>query len=207
MKPEFITFTGIDDRTDLAHAKDLAERFPIEWGVLFSASNSDPRYPCRKTIDDAIKILGKKSAHLCGRHARNAVMGSLPEQVSYGSFSRVQVNGTHLAREILHIMSVRIQAEFIVQVREEGFSFGPIHELYDCSGGKGVVPKNIPPHPGRNQLVGYAGGIGPDTVLDYLSRITGDGPFWIDMESYVRSCGWLDMSKVARVCEMVYGSA
>ena len=38
-KPEFITFTGIDDRTDLVLADFLANRYPIEWGILFSQTN------------------------------------------------------------------------------------------------------------------------------------------------------------------------
>ncbi len=37
-KPEFITLTGLDDRTDLDAAIALSEKYPIEWGVLFSPS-------------------------------------------------------------------------------------------------------------------------------------------------------------------------
>ena len=47
-QPSFITFSGIDDRTDLVRAKELSSRFPIEFGLLFSESNKDSRYPSKQ---------------------------------------------------------------------------------------------------------------------------------------------------------------
>jgi len=38
--PEFITFTGLDDKTDLKHADYLAQIYPIEWGILSSPNRS-----------------------------------------------------------------------------------------------------------------------------------------------------------------------
>lgn len=61
----------------------------------------------------------------------------------------------------------------------------------------------MPPRlPGRR--VGYAGGMGPDTVADYLRLVEeagADGPFWIDMEERVRTDGWFDLDKVERVLD------
>ena len=69
-KPLYITFTGIDDRTDLFRANELAGKYPIEWGVLFSKSNKDSRYPSIQGIKEICENLESKSAHLCGSLAR-----------------------------------------------------------------------------------------------------------------------------------------
>ena len=55
-KPEFITFTGADDHTDVRDMVALSKLYPIEWGILFSISRqgTDPRYP------------GGEAARLCG---------------------------------------------------------------------------------------------------------------------------------------------
>jgi phosphoribosylanthranilate isomerase len=71
--------------------------------------------------------------------------------------------------------------------------------LFDRSGGL------WPPHPGGDRLVGYAGGIGPDNVADVLEQIGATGPYWIDMESGVRTDDRFDLGKCRRVCEAVYG--
>lgn len=52
-QPEFVTFTGIDDRTDLTAADELARQYPIEWGVLFTQSNRDARFPCAQAVAGA----------------------------------------------------------------------------------------------------------------------------------------------------------
>jgi phosphoribosylanthranilate isomerase len=61
----------------------------------------------------------------------------------------------------------------------------------------------LPPYPGRP--VGYAGGIGPDNVVDIIKRINAAGPYWIDMESKIRTDNWLDLKLCRAVCEAVYG--
>ncbi len=43
----------------------------------------------------------------------------------------------------------------------------------------------MPVLPGDGALVGHAGGIGPDSVKDYLERIGGTGDF---LDRYGRSC-------------------
>ena len=45
--PEFVTFTGVDNRTDTNRLIALSHKYPIEWGILFSAANQgeNNRYP------------------------------------------------------------------------------------------------------------------------------------------------------------------
>jgi phosphoribosylanthranilate isomerase len=50
---------------------------------------------------------------------------------------------------------------------------------------------------------GFAGGIGPDNVKRVIREISAkvDAPFWIDMESGVRTDDRFDLNKVRRVLE------
>lgn len=202
-KPEFITFTGIDDRTCLGKADQLARRYPIEWGILFSYNNKDARYPSLQTIDEAMQITGKKSVHLCGRASREFhKKASLPEIVykNLSKIDRMQINGfDYLPYGYFH-------GVFLISQCKEFNHCSSGYQLFDTSGGCGKFPDAIP-KPKTNGLVGYAGGIGPETVEKYLKLIESDNCFWIDMEGKVRTNGWFDLNKVEQVCEIVYGPA
>lgn len=80
-----------------------------------------------------------------------------------------------------------------------------VQMLFDRSGGTGKVPDTWPRHPGGGVQVGYAGGINPDNVLDVIDAIGPDGPYWIDMESGVRTDDWFDLDKCEAVLQAVYG--
>ncbi|MEM1113226.1 MAG: phosphoribosylanthranilate isomerase [Pseudomonadota bacterium] len=207
MKPTFITFTGIDDRTDLYWADELATQYPIEWGVLYSISNQDARYPCAQAIDEILDITGQKAAHLCGRYAREtAASGTLPHVVDHKRISRAQLNGAvYLSK--LEGLEQTYGVRLILQ-RKDTFAGAPVSLLLDASGGQGVMPEHVPPRPPHGPMCGYAGGMGPETVLQYIDMIGGpEVPYWIDMETHVRTDGWFDLGKVQRVCELVYGNA
>lgn len=87
---------------------------------------------------------------------------------------------------------------------EELFQF---HMLYDVSGGKGIQPRKWHP-PVEGVQCGYAGGIGPENVIEILKKVAdvaGDTPFWIDMESRVRDeQDRFDLAKVESVLEQVH---
>lgn len=205
-KPEFLTFTGIDSRTDLYRADELARKYPIEWGVLFSRTNDDPRYPPLGIISDFHQIAGEKSAHLCGAYSREAQRGEVDPAINLGKFGRCQINGHTVNTEHFSKIRKSYGVQIICQWRGDKFpdGFPGWLPLYDCSGGRGIEPSKVPTIP-ANKLVGYAGGIGPDTVLDYLSMIDGAGDhFWLDMEGQIRTDGWFDLDKVERVCQLVY---
>jgi hypothetical protein len=205
-KPEFITFTGIDDRTDLARADKLASKYPIEWGVLISDHARDARFPSDQTISEMADIAGKKCAHLCGDYASIlSICGTFPDPFKLGQFDRVQVNGRRSLTKSLMELASKSDYDFIFQTREKAFTTGAQYlELFDCSGGQGRFPDRVPELPGNDALVGYSGGIGPATVTDYLKMIQGEGRFWIDMEWRVRSKGWFDLDLVEQVCQQVY---
>ena len=206
-KPEFITFTGIDDRTDLARADKLASMYPIEWGVLFSANNQDARYPCLQVVNEVMDIKGKKAAHLCGDVCKDtAQKGIVVDWVPLKKFDRTQLNGIDVCTNHFEKLKKAYGVKVIRQVSEEKFtSHAPFHELYDISAGEGIIPDRIPGHPDGETLVGYAGGMGPETVVGYLDKIDKSGPYWIDMETRIRTNGWFDLEKVTKVCELVYG--
>jgi hypothetical protein len=205
--PEFITFTGADDCTDVEGMVALAARYPIEWGVLFSPKRQgvEPRYPLRpeRFAHRGLRL----AAHLCGGHARNALetppFHLLP--ITLEVFERVQIN--HPAPETWATRAFQAWAQrpTIIQARTERAFHGGDSEilwLFDRSGGTGTLPDSWPRHPGR--LVGYAGGIGPENVLEVLDAIGATGPYWIDMESGVRTGDRFDLELCRRVCEAVY---
>lgn len=203
IKPEFITFTGIDDRTDLTRADRLASKYLIEWGVLLSEKNKDARYPCAQAIEEILEVSGTKSAHLCGRLARDFQKRITPRYADLHRFSRIQVNGYQINTEHFTELEDVLGVEIITQSRSVEFEESEFLSLFDCSGGEGIMPTSVPKSTGE-KIVGYAGGMGPDTVLDYLRLVECEGPFWIDMEGRVRTNGWFDLDKVERVCQSVF---
>jgi hypothetical protein len=69
----FITFTGVDDDTDPAGLVQLADDYPVEFGLLFSPKRQgiEPRYPKLTTIEWLDEELPLRwAAHLCGDDAR-----------------------------------------------------------------------------------------------------------------------------------------
>lgn len=212
--PEFITFTGADDWTDVAGMVDLSRQYPIEWGILFSPSRQgvDARYPSAGG-DALFHMMWAnicRSAHLCGQHSRDVMSGkslatTIP--VDLGHFGRVQVNH---AQPVPRTIMLEIQDGWgptpIAQCRGASFPVDTsVDWLFDCSGGRGETPVAWPEYPGR--LVGYAGGIGPDNVASVIESIAATGPYWIDMESKVRTNDRFDLALVRRVCEIVYPAA
>ena len=74
--------------------------------------------------------------------------------------------------------------------------------LLDASGGRGINTGIDILH--TSKKIGYAGGFNPDNVEEKLSYLLEnvDGPFWIDMESGVRTDDWFDLNKVIKVMEI-----
>ena len=207
LKPAFITFTGIDERTDLARVQALSDRYPVEWAVLFSAARqeTDPRYPSLVVTEEFRLMPIRKAAHLCGDYAKAVVKCGKPNVFLTG-FQRIQINTISPVPMAINDYASIWSAQGVMQVRGDDFpEIKKVQMLFDRSGGRGVVPGRWPRHPGGDRLVGYAGGIGPDNVLDVLAVINADGPYWIDMESGVRTDDWLDLDKCEAVLEAVYG--
>lgn len=208
-KPDFITFTGADDRTAVYDMIALSKRYPIEWGILFSPSRQgvDPRYPGGEAQSRLLWSGLRLAAHLCGDHSRAIMDGRrIDTPVDLGVFDRIQIN--HHAPDPKRIIAFRNgwgKMRCIAQTAALG-NFPrdtSIDWLFDASGGRGVAPPAWPAHPGR--MVGYAGGINSSNVSAVIARIAARGPYWIDMESGVRTGDWFNIGLCRRVCETVYG--
>lgn len=204
MKPWITTFTGAGDDTDITEMLAISAHYPVEWGILFSTKRQglDPRYPSdpSRFVRPGLRI----AAHLCGDHAR-AVMERQRTKIPLRLFDRVQVNHGDPNLAAVAELQRTIGRPCIVQVRgafRPEDTMAPF-QVFDASGGRGIAPAEWPRHPGF--LVGYAGGLGPDTVSAALEAIATDWPYWIDMESGVRSDDRFDLTKCRRVCELVYG--
>jgi len=212
MKCERVTITGADDSTDIGQLVDWSGRFPfVEWGILISKSQEgSERFPSRRWIDefsDAARQHGMAvSAHLCGRWVRQLLAGELdwrevPMVVQLAQ--RIQIN-THAdlhqwrpgpsRRNMLELGAkvvifqedgLNAAAQWAAALTELTASTGAL--LYDTSGGAGVLPGSWPEQ-SLTLPCGYAGGLGPDNVVEQIGKIEAvtTRPYWIDMERRVR---------------------
>lgn len=221
MKIKHITFTGIDERTNIAKLKLIQDTYPLaEFGVLVSSNwaNNGNRYmnPAKleKLKDRGLNL----SCHACGAVARHALNNDWEPLYNLTNgllpiFNRIQLNvscykPTPKSRGIVppdFIQEVIIQqrdkdhtAIYDAVENKEKFSM-----LLDASGGHGIDTHIVVMGDSKIK-VGYAGGISPQNVhlklcQIYESRCNGD--FWIDMESGVRFNDWFDTDKVVFVLE------
>ena len=220
-----ITFTGIDEFTDIDRLVSIQQRYPkAEFGVLMSKHWDEYtyRYPNPEFIN-ALRDRGLRlSGHLCGSLARDvfACMGgfcNVEKQFSslLDIFQRVQLNVSGLTEyNSTEIIPGPLQ-EIIIQQGDDRRLFEQCYVnngefialLLDKSGGSGVDTPIVIPQYAFRIHVGFAGGITPDNVIDKMNTITASsnvGKFWIDMESGVRTDDRFDLDKVEDVCEKVY---
>lgn len=217
-----ITFTGIDDSTEVTKLQAIQRMYPfVEFGVLLSRerTGSDPRFPSVSTII-ALKDAGLNlSLHLCGSLAKEAVRGDF-SGTNYmlgpykDLFGRVQLNISPYKDnpDSLDFENPSWVKELIIQQKgpdDCGLFLRSLPRrgtsvLLDASGGKGIdTPIRI--LKGREK-VGYAGGISHENVRKKLLKIKNSkdvGPFWMDMESGVRTDNRFDIFKVLAVLSEV----
>lgn len=218
MKISKVTFTGADDKTDIEDLFSMSEKYPfVEWGILMSKNNTEyvgRRFPSRKWIDKLIQTREDKkqkinlSMHICGRMVDDIVENGGKKFIEHYedilfSFQRLQIN-THAARynlnapafkEFGNIISKSFGNEIIIQCDGTEnqtllFELNPEFSsgLFDLSHGNGIAPE-VWPKPIANYRCGYAGGLGPDNIVEELKKIENQvcaGEIWIDMESKVR---------------------
>lgn len=220
MTPKWITFTGIDARTDLLRCHALSQTYPIEWGILTGGRLGRNRYPDESVIGNAVRAGLRLALHMCGPDAawiNSGARGSagvravVLDIIREGLVERVQVNRAEGCYDLpalegalrdLHIPQMILQ--------HRGPVFPEPHEtdrivwLHDESGGRGRAVKDWAQPSISNQFVGYAGGLSPETVAGEISRMPAES-FWIDMETGVRTEDWLDLDRCEAVCRAVYG--
>jgi hypothetical protein len=222
---QMVTITGADDSTDIQHMIALSREFPfVEWGILVSRSQEGGfRFPGQRWMKnlflETVELNMKFSMHLCGRWVRellkgSALIGELP--YAYFACQRIQIN-THAhpheltSRGVDQLLGLDRDLIFQWDGVNDGLALEMLQHtsrvaaLYDTSGGAGILPGNWPVMDERIAC-GYAGGLGPDNLIEQLSRIevAAQGrPYWIDMERSVRSPddSILDLDKVRAVLE------
>ncbi|WP_137917192.1 hypothetical protein [Hydrogenophaga sp. 2FB] len=217
-KPEFITFTGVDDDTDPAAMERLSNDYEgrIEWGFLFSPKRQglDPRYPSVQTIQrHAEELLPKLryAAHLCGDDAREVIdTGKSRHEHLLRGFQRAQINTADPKVQPSQIgdWAARRNLRAILQCRGEFPQVASVDVLFDASGGRGVVPSDWPVAV-HTTFCGFAGGLRPENVADAVAVIGQRAArYWIDMETGIRDDkDRFDVSMCRAVCEAVYGKA
>jgi len=228
MKLTHITFTGIDEHTDLNRVLELSEKYPyVEWGVLFSYKWKDNgnRYPSPVMLNNLRDLKDKLnlSAHFCGEMARDIVTCETEKVYetmlnNFDLFSRCQLN-VNAASMYSGLRSMRPfdrnLKEVIIQM-SSGLSLESFLDymktptprvayLIDGSGGRGIDCK-IYVQDKPKLHIGYAGGMNPENVgekLKALLEYPSYGEFWIDMESGVRDdADWFDLDKAEKVLEI-----
>jgi hypothetical protein len=232
-----VTITGADDATDIQQLIDLSAEFPfVEWGILVSKSEEgNSRFPSRLWIDrfgEAVKERRLRVAmHICGRWMRELLTGDLhwdhlPSASTFAQTFQFNTHGSKAVPEprrfLAKLSERRTSRVFIFQwnsvseplarlAHSEGFN---ITGLFDNSGGAGKLPESGWPSPSDIPFpMGFAGGLGPDNVLEQLGKISaacGDRQIatWIDMEGRVRTDdgAQLDLSRVRSVLDQVANS-
>lgn len=198
IKPQFITFTGIDQRTDPDRVKDISSRYPVEWGILFSKRNQGvvQRYPSMIEVGrfiDGIDSSVKLSAHICGNYSNQVmtardVADPIPWELTdlsadiSGLFQRTQINvadgetlvdGKDIRPDLAANWAEAIGADrAIIQCRGNFPDDTRVDWLYDRSGGAGIEPETWNAGADHSQaFVGYAGGIGSENVCRILEAI------------------------------------
>jgi len=211
--PAFIAFTGVDRIEALPGMAALSARYPIEWGVLLDEAQEDaPLFPDAE-LRARLRGMGLRlAAHVCGAAAR-AIAGEPGfDALAIAGFQRVQVNHGFQGSNETQIANVsaygrRKGVRAMLQTLDRFPDDMRVDWLFDVSFGTGVRPTAWPPLPGSGPFCGYSGGIGPETAAAVVAAIAAPtgALYWIDMESRIRTDGWLDLAKCEAVCRAVYG--
>lgn len=230
MKLKHITFTGLDERTDVNQLKIIQKAFPIvEFGVLMSKNwkTNGNRYPDPDIISRFTDQGLNLSAHLCGSIARKAYTGDFKDVIdiypifAHPDFKRTQINIAPYENifETAGTLEEKMEKEIIIQQRSPSIKDSHAFIRFELKNPDTDVTLLVDPSGGRGvdegldiiatlYKTGYAGGINADNVegkLQFLMDMETVGDFWIDMESGVRTDDWFDINKVMDVLEKCKG--
>jgi phosphoribosylanthranilate isomerase len=217
---QFITFTGVDIKTDISRVNRLSERYNVEWGVLYSPSKKDDdRYSSYETVSELVNKIHKPALHLCGKAINQLINidGDLELLLRdmFVNDNRVQLN-TNLSslsktklKTLINYIEIKSN-KFILQFNENNkdyISLFPenVDVLYDASGGNGLeINEYLPPI--SNRFCGYAGGLGEENITEAVTKADKvSNNYWLDMESKIRTDGYLDLNLCETILEKVYG--
>ena len=220
--PAFIAFTGVDRIELVDELIALSSRYPIEWGILVDAGQKgNPLFPdaaVRARLMSSAKL--RWAAHICGKQAQLIANDPGAASIDLGGdlagdlagFQRVQINHSFAGSSETQILNSasfgrRLGLRTVLQCSSDFPPDQSVDWLFDTSFGKGASPRTFPSLPVRGPFCGFSGGLSPENVREVLERIAARAraAYWIDMESGVRSNGWLDVARCKAVCRAVYG--
>jgi hypothetical protein len=210
--PAFVSFTGVDRASLLPELEMLSSMYPIEWGILIDpAREGQPLFPTDEVREEIGRAGLRLSAHICGEPARLIADGHDPA-LNLAGFSRAQINHSRSGSGAAAIANVARYGA-LAGVRPGLQCQGAFPEvtgidwLYDVSFGTGAKPVSWPDLMSAQTFCGFSGGLTPNNVQNVLAqlRVAPGVPYWIDIESGVRSSGSFDIDKCAKVCELVFG--
>lgn len=201
-----ITLTGVDDYTKVVDMVRLV-RLGAEVGFLYTHSpDGRPRYPTKFWIETRVfSLAGAAAVHICGQRARVELLeGKLDMMLE--RVRRVQVNGAVNLNELSSVCRRYPDKTIITQHIDANTHL--VHSrlanhaiLVDASGGRGKLPEKWQ-RPDTPKRVGFAGGLGPETLrkeLPKIAAIAGDD-YWIDMEGRLRDGDdWFDVERALQV--------
>lgn len=223
MKLRHITITGVDQHTEIDDLQELQEKFPwVEFGILFSKhwDKNGQRYPNPAYLLPDLAERGLHlSAHICGSMAREIVNTNIwqpfHELIEYWNFlfDRIQLNVAPMSFPGIQSTPLslpRFCKEIIIQQRSTmeidvykamDNKRNYVSILLDLSGGRGQFLDLSDINQNPYIKVGYAGGINADNVATVLNHLfkKANHPFWIDVESGVRTRDYLDLDKVYKL--------
>lgn len=221
-----VSLTGADDTVSVEELYLLARQFArVEWALLYvphaEGQARNPTRSWREAFFDA-KMPGYSAVHLCGRQAFEELLaGELPAEILKANRLQLNINARKpdfTDDQVLAVFAKALELgpEIILQyhpaaahVVEYAVAHCPaahrrrLHVLMDASRGTGVLPDSWGTPPSLAQtFCGFAGGLGPANIAEVAAQLNQRGlPFWLDMESGVRTDNRFDMTKVRAVLE------
>lgn len=212
-----VTFAGIDDSVDFLALKKLSDKYDfIEWAVLASdiKTGNNARYLSVESYEELNKLALPLSIHLDGRIVRQIFKyndwTSANEFINRLNCQRIQLNGKECTQIIPHLTFPKKDIILQTGISNTALMTAFAHKhknvylLNDNSDGTGREERYYPPY-SNFDYVGYAGGISADNIERVIANISKMriSPFWIDMESGIRTTDTLDLTKCEKICEIV----
>ncbi len=223
-----MTMTGVDENTDLHQLIALSNVNPnVEWGLLYSPhQQGEPgRFPSTYFLKKTLALAPSSvqiALHICGQGVDD-VLTAEPVATALMALltarsGRLQLNFNHRKRPVdlpalAKFITGNPNLPIITQIHNGNsevqpglfkiLGFAPTNHqmLFDASGGRGHVATTLEA-PRYGIPCGYAGGIGPDNIVERvttINAIVGNLNAWVDMESSLRTTtgdtDWFDLKK------------
>lgn len=222
-----VSITGADDNVSMNTLEALSERFPfVEWALLYVPKPGGPRNPTQRWREEFFAspaaAMASTAVHLCFKDSFDQLLsGTLSPEIFKTDRIQLNINARRVEFTDAQVLDVYKRAldlgpDIILQhqsltapvvgqflQRLGAADLARVHVLVDESRGKGVAPDawGVPPEVTRaTTYVGFAGGINPDNTVHVLSQLAPQlRPYWIDMETGVRTDNEFDALKVEAV--------